>query len=411
MYYQSKKEYKLEQEHVYHERQIEYLNSLLTNSKFGKEVRLLNYSKYVLDKWYLLKSIIIEKYLGIKGKNYTANLILSIAGFSLIGFFFISVAVSISLGTSTIGSFAGLVSFIAQLGPMLSNVGTNFKNFANHRLKVNDLINFIKETEKPMKENVVNFNEIEPRIIFKNVSFQIGEGMEREILTNINLEINYGESVAIVGENGAGKTSLVNLLLGLYQPTKGSIFLNENNYNKLDINEISNYMGVIFQQPVQYEMSVIDNILLGRKLDTDRLNIVLDKTGVRKIFKNENISEIILGKNFGKLDLSGGEWQKVALARCFYSSKPIYVLDEPTSSLDPISEYEIFDIFREFTKGKTSILISHRLGSVIKADKIIVLKNGEIVETGKHEELIKQNGEYKRLYNLQASWYKEGSVG
>ena len=255
---------------------------------------------------------------------------------------------------------------------------------------------------------------IKSGIVFDDVEFGYSDG--RVALSNISFRLNAGETVAIVGENGAGKSTLVKLLARLYDPTKGNIFVDDENLKDLNIEQWREQIGVVFQDFCRYDLSIGENIALGDTSamdDLEKLKCASEKSEIlAKVEKLPEGYETLLGKKFNGTELSGGEWQKIAIARAFVREKEaqIMILDEPTAALDPRSEYEIYSSFAELVKGKTAILVTHRLASVRLADRILVLKAGKLVEMGTHEELLQQNGEYATLWNMQAEHYKLESV-
>jgi len=262
----------------------------------------------------------------------------------------------------------------------------------------------------PLHEKVTSKSPtlLNKEIIFENVSFTYPDG--RVALKNISFTIHVGERIALVGENGAGKTTLIKLLLGLHKPTSGCIFVDGISINELDKSLWRKKISAIFQDFGQYHFTVKENIGIA--------NIeLLQKEGqIKKAASRGGFAEIaeslpqsfdtVLGKELGGTNLSGGEWQKLALSRAFMRDADLLILDEPTASLDPQSEYELFERFSEMTKEKTSILITHRLGSVSMADRILVMKDGLLVEEGDHEYLYKEGQEYKKLFSMQAKRYQ-----
>jgi ATP-binding cassette subfamily B protein len=250
-------------------------------------------------------------------------------------------------------------------------------------------------------------------IEFRNVSFTYpGKDPETEAtLKNVRFTIEAGEAIALVGRNGAGKTTIVKLLTRLYDPDEGEILIGGRNIKEYDLKALREEIGVIFQDYVSYYLSARENIGVGRVNDIDNLELVnsaAQKSGADVIVEELTDGyETMLGRWWKDgTQLSGGQWQKVALARAFIRDARILILDEPTSSLDARAEYEVFAKFRELTEGKTAIFISHRFSTVRLADRIFVLENGVVLEDGSHEELMKVNGRYAELFNLQAEAYR-----
>jgi ATP-binding cassette subfamily B protein len=236
-------------------------------------------------------------------------------------------------------------------------------------------------------------------------------GTGRRVLDRLNLRIEPGQRIALIGENGQGKTTIVKLLTRLYDPTNGRILLDGIDLREYDLEDLHSEIGVIFQDFMRYEMSARQNIAVGRIEASDRNGSV--ERAAQKSLADAVIGRLangydqLLGRRFeGGVDLSGGEWQKIALARAYLRDAQLLILDEPTASLDARSEYEVFQRFAELTQGKMALLISHRFSTVRMADRIIVLENGRIVEEGSHSQLIALGGRYSSMFELQASSYR-----
>jgi ATP-binding cassette subfamily B protein len=231
------------------------------------------------------------------------------------------------------------------------------------------------------------------------------------VLKNLNLRLDHGERIALIGENGEGKTTIVKLLMRLYDPTEGAIQLDGVDLREYDLEDYTSQVAVIFQDFMRYDMTARENIAVGRISET--VNFAGIEAAARKSMAEQVIRKLpagyeqMLGRRFdGGVDLSGGEWQKVALARAYLRDAQVLILDEPTASLDARSEHEVFKRFAELTEGKLSVLISHRFSTVKMADRIIVLENGQISEQGTHEQLITRGARYAEMFDMQASNYK-----
>jgi len=247
-------------------------------------------------------------------------------------------------------------------------------------------------------------------IEFRNVSFRYPDRQDWA-LRNVNLHIKPGEKIALVGANGAGKTTLIKLLTRLYDPTEGQILLDGVDLRDFDPDELRDHIGVIFQDFVRFQNTAGENIGFGQVKaleDKERIADASERGGSNDVIAElPNGFDTMLGRWFEKgHELSGGQWQKIALARAFMRDSEVLVLDEPTSALDAAREYEIFQRFRELTEGKIAVLISHRFSTVRMADRIAVIENGTIGELGSHEELLALNGTYARLFNMQAEGYR-----
>lgn len=281
-------------------------------------------------------------------------------------------------------------------------------DYSNEYLKTYE--EFINDTDMdydgtlPVEKRTDNEYQLE----FQNVSFRY-PGAEEYVLKNINIKFHIGEKLALVGLNGAGKTTLIKLLLRLYEPTEGQIFLNGIDIRLYDYREYMTIFGVVFQDFQLFDFPLDENIACSEEPDEDRVAEVLEKVGLTdRVAKMKNGVHTVLSHETAEEgeNLSGGEAQKVAIARALYKDAPFVILDEPTAALDPIAEAEIYENFRELVGDKTSIYISHRMSSCRFCDRIIVLSNGGIAEEGTHEDLLQAGGLYAELFNTQAQYYQ-----
>ncbi|MFN7995244.1 MAG: ABC transporter ATP-binding protein, partial [Bryobacteraceae bacterium] len=313
-------------------------------------------------------------------------------------------------GVLTWGSLQFLAGAIAGAANNIQNIFSTFSSIADQSLFLTDLVEFLNVGPKiQSKPNAFPApRPIREGFIFDNVSFSY-PGSTRRVLDRLNLRIERDERIALIGENGQGKTTIVKLLTRLYDPTDGHILLDGVDLREYSIEELHREIGVIFQDFVRYEMTARQNIEVGR-LGTPEADI---RQAARKSLADQVIGRLpqgfdqLLGRRFeGGLDLSGGEWQKMALARAYLRDAQILVLDEPTASLDARSEYEVFQRFAELTEGKMALLISHRFSTVKMADRILVLEDGRIAEQGSHQSLIALGGRYAGMFELQASSYR-----
>jgi ATP-binding cassette subfamily B protein len=313
----------------------------------------------------------------------------------------------ISVGTMTLlaGSIAGASNNIQAIFSLLSSI-------ADQALFLTDLVDFFavepKIASKP--DALPAPRPIRYGFEFENVSFAY-PGNSRLVLDGLNFRVDCGERVALIGENGQGKTTIVKLLTRLYDPTAGRILLDGIDLREYDIEDVRQQIGVIFQDFMRYEMTAAENIAVGR-IEIEADNECIDQAARKSraadvVARLPKRYEQLLGRRFeGGVDLSGGEWQKVALARAYLRDAQMLVLDEPTAALDARSEYDVFQRFSELTDSKMALLISHRFSTVRMADEILVLDNGKIAERGDHRQLMALGGRYNEMFELQAASYR-----
>jgi len=389
-----------------------YLHWLLTDKSFAKEIRLFDLGSIFRDRYTALRQQLRKEKLDLSVSKSKANLaaqaIESMAVFGSLAF----LAMEGMKGNITIGDitmyFGALVQGKAVIGSLLSSLTGLYED----RLFITNLYDFldlepnIKDPLKPVKVP----RPIEKGITFEGISFSY-PGSSSVTLNDISVKIKPGQVIALVGGNGSGKTTLIKLLCRLYDPQRGRIAIDGVDLKDMRVSDLRREISVVFQDYAQYNLSLAENIWLGSAagpLDMGKVAKAARDSGVDRILKRlETGYETTLGKWFDKgTDLSIGEWQKVALARAFIRDSQIIIMDEPTSSLDPKAEAEVFAKFRELAKGKTAIVIGHRLSTVRMADCIYLLNDGHIAEKGTHEELMALKGEYAQLFEIQAVNYR-----
>lgn len=303
---------------------------------------------------------------------------------------------------------------VLEFSRWVSNIGESVSETIPLSRKIDDFREFLSLKNTPKKENALPLPEEKPyEIKLNNVSFTYPES-DKVILENINLTVSAGEKLALVGLNGAGKTTLVKLLCGLYTPTQGEILLNGINTEEFDRNEYYSVISAVFQEAQALPVSVLENVsmLPARESDSEKAIYCLKQSGLYdtiQTFPEKENSLMIKNVNENAVELSGGEMQRLLLARAIYKNSPILILDEPTAALDPIAENEVYLQYNSLSKDKTSVYISHRLSSTRFCDRIVLLSNSKIAETGTYEELMALDGEYAQLFRIQSKYYeKEG---
>ena len=315
-------------------------------------------------------------------------------------------------GDFTIGDLTFLAGSFRRLRQLLESLLTGFSQVASQALYLDDLYSFFEIVpEIRSKPDALPVPKpIRSGFVFENVGFRY-EGNERWAVRGLSFELHAGEVLALVGENGAGKTTLVKLLARLYDPDEGRILLDGLDLKDYDLDDLRANIGVIFQDFVRYHLTAAENIGVGQ-IDAmdDRARI---EQAARKGMADEVIDDLprgyeqVIGRRFKDgVDLSGGQWQKIAIARAYMRDAQVMILDEPTAALDARSEYEVFQRFKELSDDKTAILISHRFSSVRMADRILVLAGGKVEASGTHDQLMAEGGRYAELFELQAAGYR-----
>ena len=315
-------------------------------------------------------------------------------------------------GTLDIGTFTFMTGAIALASSNIQAVFTTFSTIADQAMFITDLLDFFGLKPRVFsKPNALPApRPIRTGFEFQDVSFAY-PGQTRLVLSNASFRLEPGERIALVGENGQGKTTIVKLLTRLYDPTGGRILLDGIDLREYQLEDLWKEIGVIFQDFMRYDMTAAENIGIGRI--EEQGNVFRVRSAAQKSLAEQVIRKLpkgydqILGRRFeGGIDLSGGEWQKIALARAYLRDAQVLILDEPTAALDARSEHEVFERFAELTKGKMALLISHRFSTVKMADRILVLENGRIAEQGPHEQLLLNKGRYAEMFELQAASYR-----
>ena len=380
-----------------------YKSSILRSREFAKDIRLNKSADYMINEWENIQKNIDLKALKIKFKFGFLSALIAKSEYIVIFINLTIVLLSFINGSITVGIFISISNQIFSMR-MLTKVQGLISQLTTTRSMRGIYLEVLELTQKKDKEDA-NIHIDEPVIIeFKNVSFKYPQ-QDEFILDNLNFRLQSGESVAIVGENGAGKSTLIKLLLGLYIPNEGRILINGNNLSTLSLLERSKIFGVAFQDFAKFCLPLKENITLGEneedfenKAKHLELDILADSLS--------DGFDTLLGKSFGNaIDISGGQWQAVAIMRALVGERKVLIFDEPTAFLDPIREVEMFEKINYITQNKISIFITHRLGFTTKVDRIILIKDKQIIEDGSFTSLIKEDGEFKKMFEMQKSMY------
>ena len=393
-------------------RELDYMRFLGASDATAKEVKLFNLSGFLIDRFKTLSDKFYDdnKKLSIKRASWgTFFALLGSLGYYTAYVVMILKTVS---GAITIGSLTFLAGSFKQLRSLLENILSRFTSVSQSAIYLRDFFDFFEiEPKIVVSAKSLRFpNPIRQGITFENVGFKY-HNTDNWANRHLSFTLHAGEKLALVGENGAGKTTLVKLLSRLYDPVEGHILLDGIDLREYDIMDLRKNIGIIFQDYLRYQMSFAQNIAAGN-IDEQHNRPLIEQSAEKSMAnilaeKLPDKYDQALGRRFNNgIELSGGEWQKIALARAYMKEAQLLILDEPTSALDARAEYSVFQRFAELTKGKTAVLISHRFSTVRMADRILVLDKGQIIEMGSHEELISKNGHYAELFLLQAKGYK-----
>jgi ATP-binding cassette subfamily B protein len=393
-------------------RELDYIRYLGASDETAKEVKIFDLSGFILDRFRLLsgKFYLDNKRLAVKRSLWGTFF----AMLGSIGYYAAYVVIIIKAvdGSVTIGDLAFLAGSFRQLRSLLEGILSRFTSVSQGAIYLRDFFEFfdIKPKIKVSAHPLPFPKIIQHGFVFEDVGFKYANS-ERWANRHLSFTLHPGEKLALVGENGAGKTTLVKLLARLYDPTEGRILLDGKDLRDYDIADLRMNVGIIFQDYLRYQMTFAQNIAVGNI--SQQNNRPLIEASAKQSLADTLAAKLPgaydqqLGKRFAEgVELSGGEWQKVALARAYMRNAQLLILDEPTSALDARAEFAVFERFAELTKGRSAVLISHRFSTVRMADRILVLEKGELIEIGSHNDLLLKEGRYAELFNLQAMGYR-----
>ncbi|MBC3845877.1 ABC transporter ATP-binding protein [Winogradskyella echinorum] len=407
----SQQQYSLARSWTSERRELDYLRFIGANDKTAKEIKLFGLTDFVVDRFKNLSEEYyqLNKTLAIKRSalGFVFNVLGSLSYYGA----YVFIIYRVLSGAITLGELTFLSGSFNRLMRNLQDFFSKFTRISESALYLKDYFDFIDiSIVSKTKEDMSLPKKIEKGFEFKDVRFAYPNS-EIEILKGVSFTLKAGEKLAFVGQNGAGKTTLIKLLLRFYEPTSGEILLDGVNINRFNLATYQEFFGVIFQDFFRYEFTVKENIAIGNIDELDNQPKI--ENAAELSLANDVIAELKngynqqLGKRFlNGQELSGGQWQKVALARAYMKNAEVMILDEPTSALDAKAESEVFGRFIGLTEGKTSIIISHRFSTVRQANRILVLEHGKVLEIGTHEELMKNKTLYSELFTLQAEGYQ-----
>ncbi len=393
-------------------RQLDYLRVLGGSKEAAKELKLFGLKDFLRERFTRLSDQIYQEDIALSRRKLVAGSLLSMVG--TMGYYsaYVYVIWRTVQGALSIGTLTFLAGAIQQASSNIQQIFSTLAAIGDQALFLTDLLAFfeMKPTIRSKPNALPAPRPIVQGIEFRNVSFSY-PGNSRRVLDQINFQLRPKERLALIGENGEGKTTIVKLMTRLYDPTEGEILLDGVDLREYDLEDLHREVGVIFQDFMRYEMTARENVAVGRVEKIDNLELLKDAS--HKSMADAVIERLpqgydqMLGRRFEQgVDLSGGEWQKVALARAYLRDAQILILDEPTAALDARSEFEVFHRFSELTAGKMALFISHRFSTVRAADRILVLAQGKIAEEGTHDELSSLGGRYAEMFEMQASSYR-----
>ena len=401
-------------------RQLDYLRYVGASDKTAKEVQMFGLAPWITERYATLSQRFYEENRDLSIRRGMVSALLSILG--TIGYYgaYVIILLHAVHGDITIGMLTFLAASFARGRDVIQSILLSASNVFEQALYLRDLFVFLDM--RPTIESPPNARPVPKKIqsgfVFENVGFRY-PGSEPWAIRNVDMVLTPGERVALVGENGAGKTTITKLMARLYDPTEGRITLDGADLKEYDLASLRHAIGVIFQDFVRYDMRFDENIGVGEiesvRADLDKSNgtplaisaAAENSLAASLLPKFSKGYQQMLGRRFDDgVDLSGGEWQKIALARAYIRDAQVLILDEPTAALDARAEYEVFLRFSELVAGRMAVLISHRFSTVRMADRIIVLRHGKVEEQGSHEELLAKHGLYEELFTMQAAGYR-----
>lgn len=405
----NKMQYMFFEKNVIYNRKFDFFGKFMINYEKGKDIRIYNMQKIILK---LMNDTAVE----LEGNDeiresqsilydliiWSFDIVLMFVSYAFVGMKAISGAISIGQLALYVGSLTNMIKAISQIFEYHSFLGISSR-YLNNYVEFLKLKNEKYDGTLPIEKRQDNDYELE----FKNVSFHYPNS-EEEVLKNVTAKIHVGRKMAIVGKNGSGKSTFIKLLCRLYDPTEGQILLNGIDIKKYDYDEYRQIFGVVFQDFNLFSFSVAQNVAAGVEYDKEKVKKCLEEAGMWENVKKmkKGMDTIIYKQEDEGVEISGGEAQKIAIARALYKEAPVVILDEPTAALDPVSELEIYERFDEMIGEKTAIYISHRMSSCRFCENILVFDKGNIIQMGGHNRLVAEDGLYRELWEAQAQYYR-----
>ena len=402
------KKQRLLQEATSDQRMAEYLQDLFSDKHSAYEIKVFRAKEHILDLWHEVTGRIFKRYKGITKILLRAQTVVTLLKIAYTTFAVTTLSLGFLAGRIELGVLVSIINSIGNMFSILGSASYSLSDLGARTHEIGYYKVFMDFEEQPAGHDGLSAGR---DIVFENVSFRY-PGTEREILHNLSFTIKNGEKVALVGVNGAGKSTIIKLLCGLYTPDSGRITIGGKDVSALSKEALGRTLSVVFQDFGAYQLTLRENIAFG---DLKKMHSDADLLEALHLAGAEPIAERGLDISLGRLeqdgvDLSQGQWQRLAVARAFLSDAAYIILDEPTASLDPIAESRLYESFSSVLEKRGCILISHRLASAKLAERIIVIESGEVIETGSHEELMQNGGLYAVMYEEQSGWYQDQEV-
>ncbi|PIO47912.1 MAG: ABC transporter ATP-binding protein [[Chlorobium] sp. 445] len=393
-------------------RELDYLRYIGASDETAKEVKVFGLSEFLITRFKELSEKFYHENKSLATRRAIWGGLFATIGNAAYFGAYLPIAMDAATGKITLGDLAYFSGAFANTRALMEGIFLRFPSLVEGALYLKDLFDFfeLKPTIRAPQHPKPVPKPIQKGFVFENVGFKYPRS-EQWAVRHVSFTLHAGEKLALVGENGAGKTTLTKLLARLYDPTEGRILLDGIDLREFDPEALRRRIGVIFQDFIRYQMTAATNVAIG-EIDARNDMLRVEHAAERSLAKSviENLPKQyaqMIGKRFADgVELSGGEWQKIALARAYMRQADVLILDEPTAALDARAEYEVFQRFAELTQGKTAVLISHRFSTVRMADRILVMEKGELLELGSHQELLHKNGRYAELFALQAKGYQ-----